>query len=59
MGNSVKIETNLDLVNFNYLRLINMNKEEMKRLMDFYINSDILSIQSKLFMIKNLKINKL
>lgn len=36
-----------------------MNKEEMKRLMDFYINSDILSIQSKLFMIKNLKINKL
>lgn len=36
-----------------------MNKEEMMRLMDFYINSDILSIQSKLFMIKSLKVNKL
>lgn len=36
-----------------------MNKEEMKLLMNFYINSDMLSIQSKLFMIKNLKINKI
>lgn len=36
-----------------------MNKEEMKCLIAFYINSDILSIQSKLFLIKNLKINKL
>ena len=36
-----------------------MNREEMKCLINFYINSDILSIQSKLFMIKSLKINKL
>lgn len=36
-----------------------MNKEEMKLLMNFYMNSDILSIQSKLFMINSLRVNNL